>query len=102
MGVGYKGDKSGSSSKLVEAIADGRGGISRREGVVVSTSDQPPIRRSSWERIQKRPLSNTEGFGFRNWLTAVSRRVVTEGGREITLGHPRRQRSESEDAEGVR
>jgi len=68
--------------------------------------DQPPIRRSSRERIQRRPLLNTE----RRWVwltamglqTAVSRRVVTEGRREIILRHPLQERSESRGAEGVR
>jgi hypothetical protein len=43
-GVGYKGAKSGSGSKLVEAIADGCGGITPRKGVAVSTSGSTPFR----------------------------------------------------------
>lgn len=54
--VGYKGVKSGSSSKLVEAIADGRGGISRRKGVAASTSGSAPYSQIKSGTNSKAPL----------------------------------------------
>ena len=103
--VGYKGVKSGSSSKLVGAIADGRGGISRREGVAVSTSGSAPYSQIESEANPKAPLVEhgtawRSAHGDGTAKSGIKSVVVTEGGREITLRRPRRQRSESEDAGG--